>query len=340
MIFAGVGRVTVVQQENFSQLEKYWIYLHVFESTETSQTFSLKIMSDDGVVLMLMDDVVFRSVRPEQIQLAIAASGTPEDEQKLYETEWLPLSDDAAAEAEVLEVPSDQGLVVLAGDAEQLADLSSAVAEGQSLLLSDAKVEDFTSGSTVVSFAGVSSASPLDVLSSTLEFMQKVMAAKSTLGGVWIVTCSTQSAIGGDMEKAKVPLHAGLWGLVRTFRNECPDVRMLLLDVDQSFQTRSSAELLQEVVDAMKKVGSSSEVDLASRCDSEVGSKLYVPRLLDASSSIKSEEAVALSEDASYVISGGLGALGLIFAQWMMEKSAKHIALLSRSGKPPADCRH
>ena len=36
-------------------------------------------MSSSGSVLMLMDDVVFRKVLPEQIQMAIAAQSTPED---------------------------------------------------------------------------------------------------------------------------------------------------------------------------------------------------------------------------------------------------------------------
>ncbi len=37
-------------------------------------------MSNNGTVLMLMDNVVFRKVLPEQIQMAIAAQSTPEDD--------------------------------------------------------------------------------------------------------------------------------------------------------------------------------------------------------------------------------------------------------------------
>lgn len=38
-----------------------------------------QVMSSNGTVLMLMDNVVFRKVLPEQIQMAIAAQSTPED---------------------------------------------------------------------------------------------------------------------------------------------------------------------------------------------------------------------------------------------------------------------
>ena len=40
-------------------------------------------MSSNGTVLMLMDNVVFRKVLPEQIQMAIAAQSTPEDAEAL-----------------------------------------------------------------------------------------------------------------------------------------------------------------------------------------------------------------------------------------------------------------
>merc|ERR1711933_321570 len=35
-----------------------------------------------------MEDIVFRSVKPEQIQLAIAAQGGTVDDQKIYEIQW------------------------------------------------------------------------------------------------------------------------------------------------------------------------------------------------------------------------------------------------------------
>ncbi|CAE8721031.1 unnamed protein product, partial [Polarella glacialis] len=69
MIFGGVGRVTVVRQENFSRLDRYWAHLTITESLESSQTFDVRVMADDGSLLMLLDDVVFRSVKPAQIQM-------------------------------------------------------------------------------------------------------------------------------------------------------------------------------------------------------------------------------------------------------------------------------
>ncbi|CEL92229.1 unnamed protein product, partial [Vitrella brassicaformis CCMP3155] len=39
--------------------------------------------------------------------------------------------------------------------------------------------------------------------------------------------------------------------------------------------------------------------------------------------------------DGCYVITGGLGGLGLLVADWLVDEGAKHIVLLSRRGKPP-----
>jgi acyl carrier protein len=40
----------------------------------------------------------------------------------------------------------------------------------------------------------------------------------------------------------------------------------------------------------------------------------------------------AIRSDASYVITGGVGGLGLSFAKWLVERGARHLLLLSRKG--------
>ncbi|KAL4967685.1 type I polyketide synthase [Aspergillus stella-maris] len=46
-----------------------------------------------------------------------------------------------------------------------------------------------------------------------------------------------------------------------------------------------------------------------------------------------------LSGDASYVIAGGLGGLGRLFARWMASRGARHLILLSRSGASTSAAR-
>ena len=44
-----------------------------------------------------------------------------------------------------------------------------------------------------------------------------------------------------------------------------------------------------------------------------------------------------LKPDATYVLSGGMGSIGLLTARTMIEEGAKNVVLLSRSGKPASD---
>ena len=45
---------------------------------------------------------------------------------------------------------------------------------------------------------------------------------------------------------------------------------------------------------------------------------------------------VSFREDSSYLITGGLGALGLLVARWMVERGARHLLLVGRSAVKPA----
>ena len=52
---------------------------------------------------------------------------------------------------------------------------------------------------------------------------------------------------------------------------------------------------------------------------------------------LKMPHRMKLSPEASYVLSGGMGALGLITAQALAEEGAKSLLLLSRSGRPGSE---
>ncbi|CAK9054944.1 unnamed protein product [Durusdinium trenchii] len=49
---------------------------------------------------------------------------------------------------------------------------------------------------------------------------------------------------------------------------------------------------------------------------------------------------MGVSADASYVLSGGMGALGLVTAQALAEEGAKSLLLMSRSGRPGAEVQN
>ncbi|WP_410606081.1 SDR family NAD(P)-dependent oxidoreductase, partial [Amycolatopsis sp. lyj-90] len=109
---------------------------------------------------------------------------------------------------------------------------------------------------------------------------------------------------------------AGLWGLARTARLERPDVVVDCFEV-------AGAELAR-VLSVGGSVGPGSDYRLSASGDVEV---LRLGRL-----GVGEVGGFVARGDVSYVVSGGLGALGLATAEFLVESGARHVVLLSRTG--------
>ena len=306
-IFSGVGKVVVSRKENFSKLARYWVHMNITESLEASQTFNVTVAADDGAVLMFMEDVVFRAVKPEQIQMAIAAQGVRDDEQKMYEVAWEPATVDGGDF-------SGQGLIMADTD-EALSQLKKLKTENRTFKKS-AEVSDLQGYQWALCvFSSEQRASLLEGLVVALKLLQTLVKSRAQ-GRCQLVlaTRRSQAVKAGDLSGAPCPLHAGLWGLLRSFRNEHPDLPVLCMDLaDADWATALCA---------------APEPELALR-DQALAPRLQELTLQDTS---------APSLEGGYVVTGGLGGLGLIFASWLVEYKVR-VALVSRSGKPPVDCR-
>ncbi|WP_035347799.1 SDR family NAD(P)-dependent oxidoreductase, partial [Alkalihalobacillus hemicellulosilyticus] len=110
---------------------------------------------------------------------------------------------------------------------------------------------------------------------------------------------------------------AGVWGLSRTFRLEYPEIRTQCLEYKDS----------QYLVKAIGQCFESSEEDEFS---SDQHGEIHVSRLRRCTD-VVSSRSLSLRSDASYIISGGQGALGLVATELLVQKGAKYVVLLSRS---------
>ncbi|MDN3509381.1 MAG: SDR family NAD(P)-dependent oxidoreductase [Candidatus Neptunochlamydia sp.] len=111
---------------------------------------------------------------------------------------------------------------------------------------------------------------------------------------------------------------AGLWGLARTFRLERPDIRICCV--------HSEEDKISEVISIVSQSESEDELFL------DQSGELYIPRLHHLKEFNTSQE-FSLQSNATYIISGGQGALGLVVAKFLVQKGAKHLLLLSRKPK-------
>jgi acyl transferase domain-containing protein/SAM-dependent methyltransferase/NAD(P)-dependent dehydrogenase (short-subunit alcohol dehydrogenase family) len=135
-------------------------------------------------------------------------------------------------------------------------------------------------------------------------------------GRAWLVTRGAQPAPGGLSSGAR--WQAPLWGIGRTFALEQPGRLAGLVDLAPVGSDEAWADTLLAALDA------GDDEDQTAWRD---GIRL-APRLSRATSPAR--QPVTFRSDATYLITGGFGGIGLLVARWMADHGARHLALLGR----------
>jgi NAD(P)-dependent dehydrogenase (short-subunit alcohol dehydrogenase family)/acyl carrier protein len=146
-------------------------------------------------------------------------------------------------------------------------------------------------------------------------------------GRLWLATRGAQpvSAAPKVEEKVVAPEQATLWGLGRTIALEYPDLACTLYDLDPSRDAPGVADLVAEL----------RTPQAATQVAYRAGQR-YTARL--SRGQFAPEAALPVHPDASYLIAGGLGGLGLLTGEWLVQQGARALVLLGR-GAPGADQR-
>jgi NAD(P)-dependent dehydrogenase (short-subunit alcohol dehydrogenase family)/acyl carrier protein len=158
---------------------------------------------------------------------------------------------------------------------------------------------------------------------SLLPLIQELAAARRPGRlPLWLVTRGAQPA--GGVVAPDTLTAASVWGMGRTLAVEHADLWGGLVDLDP----HAAAEQAAAMLDA-QLLSADGEDQVAFR-----GDERFVARLVRTSSP-RANRPARWRPDASYLITGGLGGLGLQVARWMVEQGARRIVLLGRSGLPP-----
>ena len=148
-----------------------------------------------------------------------------------------------------------------------------------------------------------------------LALMQALAQTPSPwLRSLFIVTRGASTAGKSNIDLA----HAPLWGLGRTFLLEFPDVAIALVDLDAGLPEPPLETLLSQLASP------GSEPQQAFR-----DGTCFVPRLVQQDCS--SAASVGVRPDATYLIAGGLGSLGLTVARALVDRGARRLILIGRS---------
>ena len=165
---------------------------------------------------------------------------------------------------------------------------------------------------------------------SVLHLLQALVKAElAQPPRLWLVTEGTQPVALEKKGKTKKSLQIAqspLWGLGAVIAQEHPELWAGIIDLEsregneQHYQEQSLM-LLNQI---LRPEG---ENQIALR-----GGQAYVPRLIHQQQQSQPPALpLQLKPDSTYLITGGLGSLGLKVAEWMVDKGARYLVLVGRS---------
>jgi acyl transferase domain-containing protein len=166
---------------------------------------------------------------------------------------------------------------------------------------------------------------------SCMALANLIAEVSALIGEVWGIEPSavsvwsvTQGAVATGQETNPVlPWLAPVWALGRTLASEHPEFWAGMVDLDPGADPSRNADLLWRHLNARD-----GEDQAAFRKGSRLVARLarYMPPPADS---------LKFGSDASYLITGGFGGLGLELARWMGEQGARTIILVGRTALPP-----
>jgi NAD(P)-dependent dehydrogenase (short-subunit alcohol dehydrogenase family)/acyl carrier protein len=138
---------------------------------------------------------------------------------------------------------------------------------------------------------------------------------------LWVVTRGAWPLVAAD--RTAGVQESPVWGLTRVASRECPELFCASIDLgyEPSGDEVSGLAELVETLDVPS--------ELALR-----GTERFVAQF-DRASSGGADGSLALRDDRTYLITGGLGAIALEIARWMAARGARHFALVGRRDPTP-----
>lgn len=134
---------------------------------------------------------------------------------------------------------------------------------------------------------------------------------------LWLVTRGAQSVNDGEQISIE---QSALWGLGKVISFEFPELKCIRIDIDP---LQSNAEMVPRL---FKQLSEDNEDQIALRADDR-----FVLRISPFTLATSFNSQMSLRSDCTYLITGGLGALGLATANWMAKCGARHLVLLGRT---------
>ena len=316
------------------------VHVRVGTATREEVQSDITVTGADGTMLAVFDGFAVQSlsassrVSPERIDKGlfeiqwIAADGEARDEVESAAegSSWLVLADNSGVGAVLAEELRSRGHRVRTVEhrgPEGMEQVFAHLGDGGDL-------------------AGIVNCWPLDISdvlsvdenqeigAFTILRLVKALAEHDTVKSrLYLVTANAQPAPGSTVNSVD---QAAIWGLGRVIgHQELSEYWGGLIDIDTTTASVSDrAETAARICDHLLDGGAEDQIAIR-------GEATFVPRLRPCSG-LTRPFPTKLTADATYVVTGGAGALGRVVATYLAERGARHITLLGRSVIPPRSC--
>ncbi|MCC6191420.1 MAG: SDR family NAD(P)-dependent oxidoreductase [Anaerolineales bacterium] len=302
-------------------------------------TADVDIVDDDGRPIACLQGLRLKRVARESIQRQ--ALGVAEPIEGLYQLEWQKPAVEAAQPTR-----QDTGAWLLLADTQGIAGAIQAQREAQGLpcilVVAAEQYSRTASGVFLVdphqpehldrlwkqAFGSAAapcttvlclwSAIPIGGPGLPAALGVTLMAARNALAGtrLWFVTQGGQTALKAAPEQAADA--SGLLGLAHTFALEHSTLWGGTIRIDDGLPPDKAAEAIRRAV-----LSGDDEDQIDIRADGRYFARLRpLPRPTAAGPSFR--------PDRTYLVTGGLGALGQPTARWLVQHGARHVAVVSR----------
>ncbi|GAB5522531.1 MAG: type I polyketide synthase [Roseivirga sp.] len=157
---------------------------------------------------------------------------------------------------------------------------------------------------------------------STLCLVQALAKRFAGSPRLWLVTRGAQSVNNAETVALE---QSTLWGLGKVISFELPEIKCVRVDLDpQLSNSEAQAQLLSQVA-----------IDDDNDQVAFRGTDRFVMRLLPFQPQAHALANLSIRSEATYLITGGMGGLGLTTANWMAAQGAENFVLLGRSEPSP-----
>ena len=314
-----------------------WVKATARQQAQT-RVVDLELFDDTGERVATVEQLTLRSVPVFSLKQAMTKPRASSDvlNEWLYQFEW-EQTDELAVE----DGGTDGDWLVLqdtGGVAAELARLMEAKGRRVHIAADPAAVDALIKSNDAQSLTGIVHLWAMDAcegdsdtaLLASLNVMQSLIRAGIS-GKHWFVTKGAQ-AVAADDEVS--PWQTRFWGFGRTLQVEHPEQLGGCVDLDPSPSGDGLGDL-DLLIDEFVQSGLDTEVAFrqGTRCVARLA------RLAPCEQTVDPHAPLKLDAASSYLVTGGVGALGLLVAQYLATCGAKHLLLTGRSGVSTDDQR-